>query len=325
MTPTSNDPIVDALVQRAERGVPRGAAAVLAAARTAPLAEVVPMAPRRRRRQLAGAAAALLVVGAGATALVVANGSDAPFAGSGDPYCVALAAPALEPEALGGDVVAYLPIEADADDLASLAAELEARPDVGEVRTVGREETYERFRQLFADEPTLLDNVQPDDLPTSVEVDLIDPAGTAAFAAALRARADLWEVREPLDGVTVLDLLVWPGADERIWASGGNVELASRAYGTGWPGRADAVERHVPDTVGDDLAVLLARLAAPPSADDGTDGPAEPTFDEAAAAADALQADAAERCGLVPAPQFTEPPAPGNEQTTDTTEASTGD
>jgi hypothetical protein len=323
-------------MDRSERGEPRGAAAVLSAARSASLAEVVPLAPRRGRRQLAGVAAALLVVGAGAGAVVIATGSDAPPTSTGDPYCDALGALAVEPEDLGGDVLAYLPIEAGPNDLASLAAELEARPEVRGVRTVDRDETYERFRQLFADEPTLLDNVQPDDLPTSVEIDLVDPSGSASFADVLRARPDVWEVREPLDGVRVLDLLVWPGADEQIWASGGNVELASRAYGITWPDRADAVERHVPETVADDLEVLLDRLAGPAgpaSGGDGTISPTGPTFDEAASAADALEADAADRCGLAPDERFTTPlPVESTtettyavESTTETTNATTGD
>ncbi|MEO7571981.1 MAG: permease-like cell division protein FtsX [Acidimicrobiales bacterium] len=67
------------------------------------------------------------------------------------------------------------PTVADADRM-SMAALLEADIRVASVRYVGREETYERFQELFADQPELVATVTPEILPTAYLVGLVDPA-----------------------------------------------------------------------------------------------------------------------------------------------------
>ena len=56
-----------------------------------------------------------------------------------------------------------------------LREELEAQPVVAEVFFESKEQAYERFRELFRDQPDLIDSVDPDVLPASFRVKLQDP------------------------------------------------------------------------------------------------------------------------------------------------------
>jgi hypothetical protein len=317
---TPSPSLVDALERRAERGAPRGAAAVLAAARSAPLAEVVPLDPRRRQRQLAGAAAALLVVGAGAVAIAVAPGSDAPSAGTGDPYCDALAAPGTDGDPAGDLVVYLVPGVSDARR-AEVADALRADPRVSSAVEADQGVAYERFRELFADEPVMLESVEASELPSWVALELDDPADAPGMADELAVQDDVYEAIEGAGTIRVLDLLVWPAADERIGGMGGTV--TTRRYGPSWLERAARVEAEVPTEVADDVAVLLDRIERGPQP--SPDDPPTPTFEATQAAGAEVRSDAAGRCGLTVPAAFTEPLSTSDEQTTDTTEARSGD
>lgn len=57
----------------------------------------------------------------------------------------------------------------------ALREELEAEPIVEEVFYESKEEAYERFTELFRNQPSLIETVDPDILPASFRVKLVDP------------------------------------------------------------------------------------------------------------------------------------------------------
>lgn len=57
----------------------------------------------------------------------------------------------------------------------TLRSDLEEQPVVEEVIFESKDEAYERFTELFKDQPNLLEIVEPDILPASFRVSLVDP------------------------------------------------------------------------------------------------------------------------------------------------------
>ncbi len=57
----------------------------------------------------------------------------------------------------------------------TLRRDLEDQPVVEEVIYESKEEAYERFSELFKDQPNMLEIVEPDILPASFRVSLVDP------------------------------------------------------------------------------------------------------------------------------------------------------
>ncbi len=84
----------------------------------------------------------------------------------------------------------------------TLQADLEEQPVVEEVFYESKQEAYERFTELFQDQPNLVDSVDPDVLPASFRVRLADPQ-------LFRVIADQFEaypgVEEIVDQRQVLD------------------------------------------------------------------------------------------------------------------------
>ena len=170
---TDDLPHLAALRARAERGTPRGAAAVLATARD-DLPTPLPAPPRSSRRALAAAAAVAVLAALGAMVALGGDRDAGPAAG-GDPWCAALGAAAVDGATIDGDLAVYVePSQTVAADLAALADELAADPRVARVEVADQQAAYERFELLFAGEEPILENVRPEDLPPWVEVHL-DP------------------------------------------------------------------------------------------------------------------------------------------------------
>ncbi|GAA3730618.1 hypothetical protein GCM10022225_10560 [Plantactinospora mayteni] len=82
------------------------------------------------------------------------------------------------------EVRVRLDVAATADQKAVVESSLSTRYPTGAVRTESRDEAYERFKELFKDQPDLLYSVRPDSLPESLLVvtagRLFDCAGLAA-------------------------------------------------------------------------------------------------------------------------------------------------
>jgi cell division transport system permease protein len=73
------------------------------------------------------------------------------------------------------EVSIFLQRDVPVEQRESLQEELQANPQVESVLYESSQEAYDNFRELFADEPALVDNVGPNDLPESFRVKLRDP------------------------------------------------------------------------------------------------------------------------------------------------------
>lgn len=136
---------------------------------------------RRRRRltAVAGATAVLVVVGglAGATTLLGDRDGLKPAPG---PEGAACKQPAYD--------VAVFPHDATTrEELAALRDELESDDDVASIRFVSAAEAYEEFKDYYADQPELWENLPEDALPSSFRVKLVE--GSDAKAALRRFRS----------------------------------------------------------------------------------------------------------------------------------------
>ncbi len=76
----------------------------------------------------------------------------------------------------------------------ALRRELEAEPIVEEVFYESKQEAYERFTELFRNQPSLIETVDPDILPASFRVKLVDPDQFMVIAAQFAAFPGVEEI-----------------------------------------------------------------------------------------------------------------------------------
>ncbi|MEL6983714.1 MAG: permease-like cell division protein FtsX, partial [Actinomycetota bacterium] len=91
---------------------------------------------------------------------------------------------------------------ADVEAVATGLDDLQGR--VVEYRYLDLDATYDEFNQFFADEPEILDLVDPEDLPTSFEVVLAPEAGAAASGGVEGYALAGFEALAGVDDVEVL-------------------------------------------------------------------------------------------------------------------------
>ena len=75
-----------------------------------------------------------------------------------------------------------------------LRADLESLPVVAEVYYESKQEAYDRFKELFRNQPTLVDAIEPDTLPASFRVKLTDPAQFGVVASQFASYPGVEEV-----------------------------------------------------------------------------------------------------------------------------------
>lgn len=125
------------------------------------------------------------------------------------------------------EVSVYLTDPVKPDSVARLISELEALPAVDSVDFESKDEAWERYTELFASEPALLENVDPSTIPASLRVKLADTAlyeqVTAAMGCAPDERQDgaivctnpgvreVRDQRELLDALTTITRLLSGG------------------------------------------------------------------------------------------------------------------
>jgi hypothetical protein len=115
-------------------------------------------------------------------------------------------------------VIVYLDPSSTPEDLASLDAQIADRPGVLTTRAIDRDETYEDFQRLFADQEEMLANVEPEDLPTSVHVE-VEGADADGLVSWARQRSDVFEVRDTTDvGRRALDTALTKQANRDGWS-----------------------------------------------------------------------------------------------------------
>jgi cell division transport system permease protein len=81
------------------------------------------------------------------------------------------------------EVSIYLDDSITEEQRASLETDLTGNPEVEEVIYESKEQAYENFQEIFADDPNLLESVTPDILPASFRVSLVDPENFAVVAS----------------------------------------------------------------------------------------------------------------------------------------------
>lgn len=69
----------------------------------------------------------------------------------------------------------FLQVGASAEQIDGTAAALASSPNVESSRYVDDDETYDRFKEQFSDEPEIIDLVEPGQLPTSFDVETSSP------------------------------------------------------------------------------------------------------------------------------------------------------
>ena len=74
--------------------------------------------------------------------------------------------------------------------------DLEAMPEVADVIYESKEEAYERFKILFANEPALVENTRPDALPESFRVQLKNPETFQIVKDSFDGRPGVYQIRD---------------------------------------------------------------------------------------------------------------------------------
>jgi cell division transport system permease protein len=83
------------------------------------------------------------------------------------------------------EVAIYLTDPVKEDVRANLEETLRALPAVAEVEYENKTEAYERFRELYRNQPTIVDNTDPEAIPASLRVKLTDTSQYDQVAAAM--------------------------------------------------------------------------------------------------------------------------------------------
>jgi cell division transport system permease protein len=94
------------------------------------------------------------------------------------------------------EVSVFIRDAASTDQIKALGDKVAEMPEVQEVFFESREEAYARFRKLFADSTSLIDNVDADAMPQSYRVKLKDPEKFAVIRARLAGDPTVEEVRD---------------------------------------------------------------------------------------------------------------------------------
>lgn len=138
------------------------------------------------------AAAALVFVGLLGVQLLAKVGNDDGLqmseAANGSRQSDGAVAPdggAVEREVPSSELIVWLKVGAMPFEVAEVRNWLEQNSSVTQIRYVDALETWQEFRRYFADEPEILDLVEPDQLPTSFLISTSDPTDILAELSAL--------------------------------------------------------------------------------------------------------------------------------------------
>src|ERR671919_138739 len=94
------------------------------------------------------------------------------------------------------EVSVFIRDTASTDQITALGRKINEMPEVDRVFFESREEAYQRFRKLFADSTSLIENVSADAMPQSYRVKLKDPEKFAVIRARLAGDPTVEEVRD---------------------------------------------------------------------------------------------------------------------------------
>ncbi|MEM8922816.1 MAG: permease-like cell division protein FtsX [Actinomycetota bacterium] len=105
------------------------------------------------------------------------------------------------PEGGPVQVVVWLNPEAPAGDVEVVADALERIPTLSEVEYIGPEQTFHEFDEYYADQPEVLELIEPEQLPTSFRAMAVDAASLDAVKAELERYPSVRDVERGTGGV----------------------------------------------------------------------------------------------------------------------------
>jgi cell division transport system permease protein len=94
------------------------------------------------------------------------------------------------------EVSVFLRDDASPDQVTALNNKIAGLPEVQTHYFESKEQAYERFRRLFQDSPTLVNNVQPESMPQSFRIKLVDPEQFAVIRARLVGDPAIDEIKD---------------------------------------------------------------------------------------------------------------------------------
>jgi cell division transport system permease protein len=94
------------------------------------------------------------------------------------------------------EVSVFLSDDISGSQTSNLQSMLTNMPQVASVHYQSKEAAYEEFKRLFHDQKTLVDNVTPDALPASFQVQLKDPNEFASIAQQLQGQPGIANIRD---------------------------------------------------------------------------------------------------------------------------------
>ena len=100
------------------------------------------------------------------------------------------------------NLIAYVRDDARPSQVQAIMQDLQTRPGVGAVQFVSKDDALEEFKTRFVDQRDLLDVLQSNPLPASVELRMEDPSALPPLAEELRGMGEVFEdVVVPIDVV----------------------------------------------------------------------------------------------------------------------------
>jgi cell division transport system permease protein len=128
------------------------------------------------------------------------------------------------------EVFAYLKDGLSAADYQALVAEVRSYPEIESVRYVSKEKAWEEFKKSLGSQSGLLDGLERDILPSSLEVTLKsayrEHQAVESLAGRLKKLRGVSEVEFPQDWVEKLNFLIW-GVQWAKWILGALLFIAT--------------------------------------------------------------------------------------------------
>ncbi|MDQ4005726.1 MAG: permease-like cell division protein FtsX [Actinomycetota bacterium] len=94
------------------------------------------------------------------------------------------------------EVSVFLRDDAAPQEIEALNTKIHEIPEVQDVFFEDREEAYAQFQELFRDNPALVENVDPDAMPQSFRVKLVDPADFLVIRARLAGDPAIDQIKD---------------------------------------------------------------------------------------------------------------------------------
>jgi cell division transport system permease protein len=128
------------------------------------------------------------------------------------------------------EIFAYLKEGLSAADYQALVAEVRSYPEIESVRYVSKEKAWEEFKKSLGSQSGLLDGLERDILPSSLEVTLKpsyrEHQAVESLAGRLKKLRGVSEVEFPQDWVEKLNFLIW-GVQWAKWILGALLFIAT--------------------------------------------------------------------------------------------------